>query len=278
MYKLIATDLDETLLTTTDRSVTPENRRAIAQARKKGVKFVLATGRPYFSTLGTQKEIDVYRRKGEYTISLNGAVLIDNETEKPLFVEGLDFDTIHQLFVRGIPYDVGVHIYTDNKVYGYHISEDEKNYLHNRLDIEILDSPDLSFLKDASLIKILFVNTDENYLRMVAADLSDLSQDLEVSYSSNRYLEFNKAGIHKGFGLQKLAEILKIPMEETIGIGDNFNDLGMIQAAGLGAGVANSNPGIIPTCDVITENDCNHDAIAEIIDRYILFEDHKETL
>lgn len=268
-YRLIATDLDETLLND-ERKVSEKNRQAIDQARKQGAKFVLATGRPYFTTYGTQKEVGIYKERDEYTISLNGAVVVENETGKPLFVEGMPFETIKTLFDKGIEYDVGVHIYTDDTVWCTRLTEDEKAYINGRMDVREFEGTDLDFLRDTNLVKILFVNTDEAYLNEMEKELSKLCPGLEVSYSSNRYLEFNKAGIHKGYGLHKLGEILGIPTEEMIAVGDNFNDLGMIEEAGLGVGVANSNPGIVERCDVITDNDCNHDAIAEVIDKYIL--------
>ena len=57
---------------------------------------------------------------------------------------------------------------------------------------------------------------------------------------------------------------------DSIAIGDNFNDLSMIQAAGLGVGVSNTIADMKPLCDVITENDCDHSAVAEVINRYVL--------
>ena len=60
---------------------------------------------------------------------------------------------------------------------------------------------------------------------------------MDVSYSSNRYIEFNHKGVNKGAGLKKLADLLRIDIQDTIAIGDNYNDLSMIKDAGLGVGV-----------------------------------------
>ena len=109
-----------------------------------------------------------------------------------------------------------------------------------------------------------------NYLKKIAADLKD---DIEnkacASYSSNRYLEFNAPGVNKGYGLKWLASYLNIDLDKTIAIGDNFNDLSMIQAAGVGVGVANVNPAMKEQCDYITQADNNHGAVAEAIDHFI---------
>ncbi len=96
---------------------------------------------------------------------------------------------------------------------------------------------------------------------------------MDVSYSSNRYIEFNQKGVNKGSGLLTLAKLLGIRQEETIAIGDNFNDLSMILAAGLGVGVQNTVEDMKPLCDVITEATNNEGAVAEVIERYILTQD-----
>ena len=131
----------------------------------------------------------------------------------------------------------------------------------------------IDFLKNEKLVKILYVNEDQDYLHKIAAEVSDITGEADVSYSSNRYLEFNRKGVNKGAGLLKLAETLGVDQKDTIAIGDNFNDLAMIQAAGLGIGVANSVAGIRPDCQYITEHDNNHDAISEVIEKFILNHD-----
>ena len=100
-------------------------------------------------------------------------------------------------------------------------------------------------------------------------DFADLSDGCEVSFSSDRYIEFNKSGVSKGRGLEILAEKLGVDIADTIAIGDNFNDLSMIKKAGLGVGVANCAAGIKGDCDYITRATCDESAIAEVIDRFI---------
>ena len=104
----------------------------------------------------------------------------------------------------------------------------------------------------------------------IARDLSGITGDMDVSYSSNRYLEFNQKGVNKGSGLRKLAELLGVDMKDTIAIGDNYNDLTMIQAAGLGVGVGNTVEELKPLCDYVTAADYNHGAVAEVLRKFVL--------
>lgn len=272
MYRLITTDLDETLLND-EKKVCQRNRDAIAAARDKGVKVVLATGRPWQSARGTLEEIGEYQQPGEYMISFNGGAITENAGEKLLYFQGMDFAEIKELFERALKYDVGVHVYTIDKTYGWNLDEKEHRFLHNRLDVEELEEPNIDFLKDDKFVKILYYNTDRDYLNGIEEDLKDITGNMDVSYSSNRYLEFNRKGVNKGTGLARLAEILGIDIAETMALGDNFNDLAMIETAGLGVGVANTVPGVREKCDYITQADYREGGVAEAIEKFVLNED-----
>ena len=116
----------------------------------------------------------------------------------------------------------------------------------------------------------IIYKVDYGYLKKIEDDLKDITGDLDVSYSSNRYIEFNHQGVNKGQGLKKLADILGVDIKETIAIGDNFNDLSMIKVAGLGVGVQNTVEDMKKECDVITKATNNENAVAEVISKYIL--------
>ena len=270
MYKIIACDLDETLLTTAERKVSAENVAAIQAARARGVKFVVATGRGFPSATKTLAELGLLDLPNEYVISFNGATITENKNNRLLHCVEMPFDTIEKLFRRCMTYDVGAHIYTLDKVYGFRITDNERNYLAGRMEIVERDDLSLDFLRGDTIVKILFVNPDQNYLWKIEREIADMTADLYVSFSSNRYIEFSPTGVNKGAGLLKLAEILGVKREETIAIGDNFNDLSMIQAAGLGVGVANCVDGIKKDCDYITRATCDESAVAEVIEKFIL--------
>lgn len=269
MYRLIASDLDETLIMK-DRTVCRENIEAIRKLKDLGVYFVCATGRPFFTAYGTLKELGQYEEEGQYVISFNGGAITENKGDRLIHFEGITFEQANELYKRGLKYDVCQHVYTKDTVYVSNINPDEVAYLDNRQEFTAIDEPDLEFLRGQDIVKCLYENTDHAYLRSIAAELTDITSDMDVSYSSNRYLEFNKLGVNKGAGLLRLAAILGIDQKDTIAIGDNYNDLSMIKAAGLGVGVANTIESMKPECDYITERDCDHGAVAEVIEKFIL--------
>lgn len=271
MYRVIACDLDETLLND-QRKVGVEDLEAIAQAEKLGVKFVPATGRGFLSVEKTLKELNTDGKEHEYVISYNGGAITENKDHRLLHYEGLPFELANTLYQLGTKYNVCVHAYTPDTVYINHLSDwpQEIAYLDGRMEVTEVDQPDLEFLRGQEIVKVLFMNTDADYLHQIEDELKPWTENIDVSYSSNRYIEFNAKGVSKGSGLLKLLDILQIPVEESIAIGDNINDLPMIRDAGLGVGVANSVEAIKPDCDYVTEATNNEGAVAEVIRKFIL--------
>lgn len=268
-YKLIACDMDETLLND-DKQISKENYEAIKKVRDLGVKFVLASGRGFIDIQNTAKLLNLYDKENEYIISFNGGVITENKANKLLSVEGITFEQTKALFNLGLDYNVGFHIYTIEEVYTYRISKEEHDYMKGRLDRCIaLSKPDLDFLKNQQIMKVIFQNDDRNYLEKIEQEIpASIMSQFTISYSGNRYIEFNQQGVSKGSGLNKLIKQLNITSEETIAIGDNNNDISMIKAAGLGIAVANATTDTKAVANKICQFTNNQSAIAHIIEQY----------
>lgn len=115
------------------------------------------------------------------------------------------------------------------------------------------------------------MDPDFEGLQQLGLELEPMARRLgvEITFSSKRYLEFMPAGIDKGYGLKKLAEMLGIPMDQVIGVGDSANDLAMIKAAGLGVGVANVTDDVRPYCDAVLESTGDEGAFEELVEKYL---------
>lgn len=270
MYKIIASDLDETLLNRETRLVGERNRKAIRMAAEKGVKFVPASGRGYATIQKTLEELGLRDKENEYIISFNGGAITENKNNRRLFWKGITYEKMKRIFDAGLHYDVCAHIYTDDTVYIYNINKGEEEFLWHRMDYIPIRKEEIEMLADKPLAKILFQNTDIRYLEKLARDLEPITGDTFVSYSSNRYLEFNQQGVNKGQGLLCLAKILGVDPRDTIAIGDNNNDLTMIQAAGLGCCVSNATDMVKKKSDYVSEADCDEGGVAEIIEKFVL--------
>lgn len=269
MYKIIACDMDETLLNT-DATICQRNIDAITKAAALGVKFAPCTGRGYGSVQHILKMLGLYDKKDQYVISFNGGSVTENAGNRHLYWDVIPFDLADAIYQRLFATGCCIHIYTKDAVYIPNITPDEVDFLNGRMAYIPTNEGTLDFLRGEDIPKLLIMNKDQTFLDDLRHSLTPLLADIDVSYSSNRYMEFMHKGVTKGVGLHKLAEILGVPIEETMAIGDNINDTEMLKAAGLSVCVANLNPAVRQYCDVITEADNNEGAVAEAIEKYIL--------
>lgn len=274
-YKMIFSDLDETLLN--DDHLVPENNIYwIQKARQeKGVKFVPATGRGYRQIIPELTQLGLNDLPDEYSLSFNGACLSENKDLKVISWHGLAYDVMKSIFDFGLAQDVCIHIYSNDILYIFNLNQDEKERLENqKLDYVLLEKPDVSFMKNERIAKILYENTDVSYMMGLEPQMTAITKDkVAVSYSSNRYMEFNTLGVDKGAALKDLAEKLAVPIEQTIAIGDNYNDMAMLNAAGLSVAAANAVDDVKEACDYTTCADNNEGAVAEAIRKFIYHED-----
>lgn len=271
MYKLIVSDLDETLLND-KHEIGEKNIEAIKKASELGVKFVPATGRGYWAIQKILKDLDLYDKEDEYVISFNGCALIENKHSKTLVFNKLPFEKANELFKFGLKKDVCIHIYTENIVYVYNLNEDEKNrFINQKNDFVEIKEASIEFLKDTPIAKVIYQNLDTPYLRSINDEMKSITDGVvSVSYSSNRYMEMNKYSVNKGDAMLALAKLLGIKKEETIAVGDNYNDLSMLQVAGLSVAAGNAVEGVKEACDYTCENDNNEGVLAEVIEKFIL--------
>ena len=83
-------------------------------------------------------------------------------------------------------------------------------------------------------------------------------------------MEYIKKGTGKGDGVRKLASLLDIDISDVVCVGDERNDISMIEVAGIGVAMANAREELKAVADYVTVNDNNHGGIAEVIDKFIL--------
>ena len=273
MYRLIASDLDETLLDSTHH-VPTRVREAVTAARERGARFVPSTGRPSSSVAVTLGELGLLGAPGEYVLSFNGGILTENSRpDVPLTTCSLPRARASALYARGVELGLCVHAYTLGPLFVYDYIPEERAHIEGRMDIRETRARTLDdAVGDKTVVKVLYMSLDMGRLRSVRQRLADegLTAGLDVCYSSNRYLEFNAAGVNKGAGLLALARRLGVPREEVMAIGDNSNDVSMLRAAGLGVAVANATDEAKEAAGYVCRQDNDSGAVAEAIERFVL--------
>lgn len=274
MYKLVATDMDETFLDH-DHQIPEANIRAMQRMKELGVLFVPSSGRWYSSIMDNFAHLDPALLEGSYVISYNGGFINRVGDPKPLTSCGIGRACAEELYALGRELGKCMHVnVADGHVFVCDAPEAEHTYLEKISGVTHFSSAehtDLSFLDSRDIVKLIFMDPDFEGLQQLGRELEPMAQRLgvEITFSSKRYLEFMPAGIDKGYGLKKLAEMLGIPMDQVIGVGDSANDLAMIKAAGLGVGVANVTDDVRPYCDIVLESTGDDGAFEELVEKYL---------
>ena len=263
-YKLIASDFDNTIYDGTE--IHPRVLQAIAAYRKAGGKFVVATGRIFESI---RKKMGMIGADDEL-IACQGAALYKASTGKVLerFPLSPEIAKIAVDFfeARG---DV-CHAYADKEFYVAEENPSSQVYAaYCEVTPTYLGRPLSTFLPEMAatnkIISILGLDEIDGRMEELAALLG---KDAEVTKSAPMFLEVTSAKAGKGNCLIALANRLGIPIEETVAVGDNLNDLSMIRAAGLGATVENGVPALKKEADIVLPS-VKEGGVADLIEKIL---------
>ncbi len=264
-YKMIVTDLDDTLLND-KKEISNVDLEAIKKAEESGIKFILCSGRPTFAMRGLAKEIEAEKYES-YILSFNGSIITECKTGKNIFEASLEKEDLHLMYDLSKKYNTHILTYINDEI----ISETESEYIDVEVDLTKMNHKVVKSFKeyvDRGAVKCMLL-AEPTYLKEVEKKIKEEYSDrYTIAISKPFFLEITKLGIDKGVGVKKLAEILNIPIEEVIAVGDSFNDIPMLDAAGTSIAVENANEEIKNRVDYITKSN-NDGGIAHVIDKFI---------
>ncbi|MDA5387692.1 MULTISPECIES: Cof-type HAD-IIB family hydrolase [Loigolactobacillus] len=271
MYKMIVCDMDETLLDN-QAKISKKNEQAIKAFTAQGGHFVLNTGRSFLSVQDNLKQLGLIDKPNQYVIAYNGGAIVENRANQILTVNQMPFETVKQIFDYAVKRNVTVHIYAVQGLYMWRPSDQELHYIKQRVaDFDILTSSNIDGLKQQPLVKILYQADDPAFRKELSQAVAALLPDeLTITFSSNRYVEFNPAGIDKGTATLQLAKQLRVKPSEIMAIGDNSNDLAMLNAAGLGVSVQNGTAAVKQAAGYVTQATNNESGVAEALEKFAL--------
>jgi len=263
-YKMLVLDLDDTLLRD-DYSISARNREALMRAQEKGVKVVLASGRPTPAMLKFADELNLAKFQS-YMISFNGAVITDLAQNKIIFNQSLTQKEIHQLHDFSKKHNVDIITYLEESIVSERISE----YIDVEIKLTGMSHKQVSCFKSAvtaPAVKCIMLE-EPNYLKGVEQKLKTECPDLSVSISKPFFLEITPNGIDKAASIRFLADHLGIAKDQIIAVGNAGNDLSMVQYAGLGVWVDNVDDSLRHYADVVVASNMN-DGVAEVVDKHL---------
>jgi Cof subfamily protein (haloacid dehalogenase superfamily) len=254
--KLIATDLDGTLLNP-DHSISDENKDALLRCIAKGIHVVVATGRPISAIPTHIREIEGI----EYLISSNGAKVHENATERQLYAKYLSEKAIKsvwdifvnpavmkEVFWNGIPY-IDTACYNEPTRFG--VPERAKAYIHNtRKPTADLLAFTMEHIDEIENINFNYANEDVK--RWLYGKLSKNTDLYELTASLAFNFEIGGIGVTKADAVDCLRRKLNLKQSEIMCFGDNRNDMGMIEYAGIGVAMDDAVPEVKRVADVVT--------------------------
>lgn len=271
-YQLLAVDMDGTVLNS-KKKITDRTAEAIRNALDQGYEVVFSTGRNFVEVREYLKQFPGMR----YAILCSGAVVKDLRTGRDLKKWGLDFDLANRVLDAAGGMDVSIVPFIGDELYAAERVRGCMDYfncqcyqeLHEACATWVEDPRSVmrEHPNDIRKINFFFHDTAE-YLRM-----GDLLDGMGVSHPSGSpcNYEISPFGVSKAAGLQVLCGHLGLSMEQAIACGDEGNDRDMILAAGLGVAMGNAIASIQEIADTVVA-DCDHDGVAEVIEKYLLGE------
>ena len=264
-YKLIAFDVDDTLLNT-EKRITPKTKEALLNAQKNGIKLAVASGRLPFGVKPFADELNILENGGYYMGFNGGAVLnSDNELIGKTYLDSKYIKPVYEA-LRSTNITTMVHkgdiIYADKKVNDYtHIEPDVIGIPLNLVD-------DIADFVDWRLHKFLLCGEPEE-LKEVEKDLIEkFGGELDIYLSAPWFLEVMPKGINKGKGVEIICRDMGISAAEVIAFGDNYNDISMLKTAGLGIAMGNADDEVKNAADYVTDT-CDSDGIAKALVKFL---------
>ena len=288
MYKLVAIDLDGTMLNSSG-VVTDRTKKAIEAAKKNGTEIIIASGRPIDSIKAIANEI----KSNKYFIAGNGAIIYDIKNDQVIYDKYLKKEKVLEIIKICEQNSISYNVYTDKTILAkalkynvlYYHKENLKKPENKKTNISIVKDmyEYVKDLKDEKFLKMTICDEHKSIFNSIIRKISaiDEIEVLDLSHISRKtikqgteeflieyyYTEISSVNVDKWTAIEFLIEKLGIKKEEVIAIGDNMNDKKMIENAGLGVVMKGSTPVVVEKADVVADSN-NDDGVAKILEQF----------
>ena len=291
--RMVALDLDGTLLNH-DSQITPRTMEAIADAIRRGIVVLPATGRGLSSL-----PVAIHPMPGlRYALTSNGAAVWDlgekpvdaifsrygdpgdHPTAEPkrLLYTPLPADTARTVFRILSRFEGELSIFAGGQTLkseeGMRRTMERMNDFRSteakqKNDGRFVILPELApwmedHAADVEKFCMFFDTVDQAQEALKALEPVE---GIELTQGSPENVEVTAAGVNKGSALLTLGRALGIQREQILAIGDSENDRAMLREAGVAAVMANAMPSIRSLADLVSRQDCDHDGVAELFER-----------
>ena len=290
MYKLIAVDLDGTMLNSYG-IVTENTKNVIKNVINKGTDVIIASGRPIDSIKAIAKEIG----SENYFIAGNGALVYDIKNDEVVYEKYMSKEKVLEIIKICEENSITYNVYTDETILATSLKYNVLYYHKENLKKEEDKKTNISIVKDmydyvknmnnAKFLKITICDDMKSVFNSILKKINKVKdvEVLDVSHMSRKtitqgteeipieyyYTEITYKDVDKWNAIEFLAEKINIKREEIIAIGDNINDKKMIEESGLGIAMKGSTPYVREVAKYITDTN-NDEGVAKAIEKFCL--------
>ena len=266
-YSLIVSDFDGTLVNE-DGTISEKNKQAIADYVASGGAFAISTGRMPDGILSRARELGLTG----LVSCCQGAIIADIATGDFVFEGRIPYETTLTIVKKMEEMGLHIHIYDD---WDYYCNMDDaalKIYEQavKSKAILVLDKPLSQFIEEkkfASYKVLAMVPAEEN-----ECILNELAAEnfagCALTKSSEYLVEVINSQYSKGTAVEFLANYCRVSLERTVAIGDQRNDMPMIERAGLGVAVNNADALLKEKADYVCARTNEEGAVAEVIAKF----------
>ena len=288
MYKLIAIDLDGTMLNSYG-IVTENTKKVIKKTIERGTDVIIASGRPIDSIKAIAKEIG----SEKYFIAGNGALIYDIQKDEIIYEKYMTKEKVLEIIKICEENSIAYNVYTEKEILATALKYNVLYYNKENLKKEESKKTKITIVKDmyeyvknkedANFLKITVCDETKSVFNSIIRKFKEIKdiEVLDVSHMSRKtirqgtedfsieyyYTEISRANVDKWYAIEYLMENLNLKREEIMAIGDNINDKMMIENAGLGIAMEQSTPVIKIIADDVAPSN-NDDGVAKILQKY----------
>lgn len=260
--KIVFLDIDGTLVNS-EKKITPVTKEALMRVQKAGIKLAIASGRPSKGVVPFADELEL-SSYGGYILPFNGCNIINYQTKEVVYANTLSMDVVKRAYDTAKEYGLELITYKGDVI----LSETDDNpYLLieariNKMDVEKVDNV-YEAIEEAP-VKCLILG-DGDYLGKIEPEIREkIGAGANVFRSEPFFIEVVPEGLDKAAAIAELIAKTGIEQSETVAFGDGFNDISMIEYAGLGVAMSNGCDKIKEVADRIAP-DNNSDGIAAVL-------------
>ncbi len=264
-YRFLALDIDGTVMNS-NKEITKAVKEEIKRLQEADIPVALVSGRPAPGIKHVADELE-FSKYNCYVLAFNGGKIIDSRTNKVIYSQAISMDLAKEVCEVAKEYDVAVVTYKGDEIISTH---PENQY--TRIEAYVTKMPvrgveDMGSELDFQPDKFLFVG-DPVYLESILPEIKERFYDrLNIFRSEPFFMEIVPLGIDKAKSLDRLLDSLGMDSSQLVACGDGFNDVSMVNFAGMGVAMGNACAETKAVANYIAPS-CDEDGVADAIRKF----------